>query len=122
MGGRPRTRSISSCPRCPAMASRRRPRRRAGGPSASRAGGGGGYTRYVAQGGDQGANVTDALGRLAPTGLLGVHLNLLGAFPPAVLAGIFGGSIPAPEGLLKRLAVAVVSAGVNKEPLAFNQV
>src|SRR5438552_14989089 len=67
-----------------------------------------GYTRYVAQGGDQGANVTDAMGRLAPKGLVGVHLNLLGAFPPAVLAGIFGGSIPAPEGLLKRLAVAVV--------------
>src|SRR5207245_4569104 len=56
-----------------------------------------GYTHYVAQGGDQGANVTDAMGRLAPQGLVGVHLNLLGAFPPAVLAGIFGGSITAPE-------------------------
>ena len=44
-----------------------------------------GYTRYVAQGGDQGANVTDAMGRLAPKGLVGIHLNLLGAFPPAVL-------------------------------------
>ena len=80
-----------------------------------------GYSRYVAQGGDQGANVTDAMGRLAPKGLLGVHLNLLGAFPTAVLAGIFGGSIPAPEGLLKRLAVAVVAATANKEPVAFNQ-
>jgi hypothetical protein len=38
-----------------------------------------------------------------------------------VLAGIFGGSIPAPEGLLKRLAVAVVAAAANKEPVAFNQ-
>ena len=27
-----------------------------------------GYTQYVAQGGDQGANVTDAMGRLAPPG------------------------------------------------------
>src|SRR5262249_28539488 len=36
-----------------------------------------GYTRYVAQGGDVGANVTDALGRQAPKGLLGIHLNLL---------------------------------------------
>src|SRR5437016_11942821 len=80
-----------------------------------------GYTRYVAQGGDQGANVTDAMVRLAPKGLVGVHLNLLGAFPSAVLAGIFGGSIPAPEGLLKRLAVAVVAAAANKEPVAFNQ-
>jgi pimeloyl-ACP methyl ester carboxylesterase len=36
-----------------------------------------GYTRYVAQGGDAGAQVTDALGRQAPAGLLGIHLNLL---------------------------------------------
>ncbi|HSS60148.1 MAG TPA: epoxide hydrolase [Candidatus Limnocylindrales bacterium] len=80
-----------------------------------------GYTRYVAQGGDQGANITDAMGRLAPKGLLGVHLNLLGAFPTPVLIGIFAGTIPAPEGLLKRLAVAAISASVDKEPVAFNQ-
>jgi pimeloyl-ACP methyl ester carboxylesterase len=36
-----------------------------------------GYTRYVAQGGDVGAAVTDAMGRQAPDGLLGVHMNLL---------------------------------------------
>jgi pimeloyl-ACP methyl ester carboxylesterase len=36
-----------------------------------------GYTRYVAQGGDIGASVADAMGRQAPTGLLGIHLNLL---------------------------------------------
>jgi pimeloyl-ACP methyl ester carboxylesterase len=36
-----------------------------------------GYTRYVAQGGDQGAGVTDDLARQAPEGLVGVHLNLL---------------------------------------------
>jgi pimeloyl-ACP methyl ester carboxylesterase len=36
-----------------------------------------GYTRYVAQGGDVGASVTDAMGRQAPAGLLGIHLNLL---------------------------------------------
>jgi pimeloyl-ACP methyl ester carboxylesterase len=36
-----------------------------------------GYTRYVAQGGDVGANVTDAMGRQAPEGLVGIHLNLL---------------------------------------------
>jgi pimeloyl-ACP methyl ester carboxylesterase len=36
-----------------------------------------GYTRYVAQGGDVGADVTDAMGRQAPKGLLGIHLNLL---------------------------------------------
>jgi pimeloyl-ACP methyl ester carboxylesterase len=36
-----------------------------------------GYTRYVAQGGDQGASVTDAMGRQAPEGLAGIHTNLL---------------------------------------------
>jgi pimeloyl-ACP methyl ester carboxylesterase len=42
-----------------------------------------GYTRYVAQGGDVGSSVTDVMGRQAPAGLLGIHLNLL----LAVLAG-----------------------------------
>jgi pimeloyl-ACP methyl ester carboxylesterase len=36
-----------------------------------------GYDRYVAQGGDVGAGVTDAMGRQAPAGLVGIHLNLL---------------------------------------------
>jgi pimeloyl-ACP methyl ester carboxylesterase len=52
-----------------------------------------GYTRYVAQGGDVGAAVTDALGRQAPEGLLGIHMNLL-------LAGLGGGypsADPSPE-------------------------
>jgi pimeloyl-ACP methyl ester carboxylesterase len=35
------------------------------------------YSRYVAQGGDVGAAVTDAMGRQAPEGLLGIHVNLL---------------------------------------------
>jgi len=36
-----------------------------------------GYSRYVAQGGDVGAAVTDTMGRQAPEGLLGIHMNLL---------------------------------------------
>src|SRR3954469_12068982 len=36
-----------------------------------------GYNRYVAQGGDVGAGVTDAMGRQAPKGLVGIHTNLL---------------------------------------------
>jgi pimeloyl-ACP methyl ester carboxylesterase len=38
-----------------------------------------GYTRYVAQGGDVGAYVADAMGRQAPEGLVGIHLNVLTA-------------------------------------------
>jgi pimeloyl-ACP methyl ester carboxylesterase len=44
-----------------------------------------GYTRYVAQGGDQGAGVTDAMARQAPEGLLGVHFNFLDAAPRELL-------------------------------------
>jgi len=46
-----------------------------------------GYTRYVAQGGDVGASITDAMGRLAPEGLVGIHTNLL-------VTGLAGGSHP----------------------------
>src|SRR3954447_19872231 len=45
-----------------------------------------GYTRYVAQGGDVGAGVTDAMGRLAPEGLVGIHTNLL--------VPVLGGTMP----------------------------
>jgi pimeloyl-ACP methyl ester carboxylesterase len=46
-----------------------------------------GYSRYVAQGGDVGAFITDQMGRQAPEGLAGIHLNLLqtalvGSSPP----------------------------------------
>ena len=46
-----------------------------------------GYARYVAQGGDVGAAVTDAMARQGPAGLLGVHTNLL-------VTGLAGGSHP----------------------------
>jgi pimeloyl-ACP methyl ester carboxylesterase len=36
-----------------------------------------GYTRYVAQGGDVGADVTDVMGRIGAEGLAGIHVNLL---------------------------------------------
>ena len=36
-----------------------------------------GYTRYVAQGGDVGSQITDAMGRQAPDGLVGIHVNLI---------------------------------------------
>jgi pimeloyl-ACP methyl ester carboxylesterase len=40
-----------------------------------------GYRRYVAQGGDVGALVTEVMGRQAPDGLVGIHLNLLAGAP-----------------------------------------
>ncbi|HEY2129755.1 MAG TPA: epoxide hydrolase [Streptosporangiaceae bacterium] len=47
-----------------------------------------GYTRYVAQGGDVGASVTDAMGRQGPQGLAGIHMNLL-------VTALGGGPMPA---------------------------
>src|SRR5262245_37797612 len=79
-----------------------------------------GYTRYVAQGGDAGASITDAMARQAPEGLVGIHLNFLPAFPLDVLAGAFGGLAP-PPGLFKRVAVAVLGAHAEKtEPTALD--
>src|SRR5213076_22722 len=78
-----------------------------------------GYTRYVAQGGDIDANVTDELARLAPAGLAGIHLNFLSAFPFEVAAALFGGLLPA--GLFKRLVIAVLAAHAEKkEPVALD--
>jgi pimeloyl-ACP methyl ester carboxylesterase len=61
-----------------------------------------GYTRYVAQGGDQGAAVTDAMGRQAPEGLLGIHLNFLRE------ALSSAGSLPA-DSAEERAALAAIS-------------
>jgi pimeloyl-ACP methyl ester carboxylesterase len=72
-----------------------------------------GYTRYVAQGGDQGATVTDAMGRQAPAGLIGIHLNFLSAFPTEVGAALFGDTFA--MGLVKRAAVGVIASRAEKE-------
>jgi pimeloyl-ACP methyl ester carboxylesterase len=56
-----------------------------------------GYTRYVAQGGDWGAGIVQAMGRLAPAGLLGIHTNLPATVPSDVAAALAGG--PTPPGL-----------------------
>ncbi|GGN95166.1 hydrolase [Streptomyces albiflavescens] len=43
-----------------------------------------GYTKYVAQGGDWGAIISDLMGVQEPEGLAGIHVNLPGTVPPAV--------------------------------------
>ena len=53
------------------------------------------YTRYVAQGGDWGSPISSAMARQAPTGLLGVHINLPATIPPEVdQALVAGGAVP----------------------------
>jgi len=60
-----------------------------------------GYTRYVAQGGDVGASVTDAMGRQAPEGLAGIHMNLL--------VTTLGGAMPPVESEQERAAAAAIA-------------
>ncbi|QHA82403.1 alpha/beta fold hydrolase [Pseudomonas mediterranea] len=57
-----------------------------------------GYSHYVSQGGDHGSVISDALGRLAPPGLLGIHLNMPATVPPELVKPINSGD-PAPAGL-----------------------
>ena len=49
-----------------------------------------GYTRYLAQGGDWGAGIVQAMARQAPAGLLGIHTNLPAVITPEVGAAVGG--------------------------------
>ena len=62
-----------------------------------------GYARFVAQGGDWGAIVTDLMGAQAPPELLGIHSNMPGTVPPdiskALASNVLGAGGPPPSGL-----------------------
>jgi pimeloyl-ACP methyl ester carboxylesterase len=62
-----------------------------------------GYTRFVAQGGDWGAQITDVMGAKAPPELAGIHSNMPGTVPPevskALASNVLGAGGPPPSGL-----------------------
>ncbi len=62
-----------------------------------------GYTRFVAQGGDWGAQILDVTGAEAPPELLGIHSNMPGTAPPdvakALASNVLGAGDPPPSGL-----------------------
>ncbi len=67
-----------------------------------------GYTQYVAQGGDWGSVVAQVQGRLAPQGLLGIHVNMPATVPADIAASLKSGK-PAPAGLSAKEKAAYAS-------------
>ena len=78
-----------------------------------------GYTRYVAQGGDWGAGVVEAMGRQAPPGLLGIHTNLPAVVTAEVGAALGGAPIPPDFSEKERAAVNDFAAYLRNGGLAY---
>jgi pimeloyl-ACP methyl ester carboxylesterase len=74
------------------------------------------YTRYVAQGGDVGAAVTDAMGRQAPEGLVGIHLDVALIVVPPLWSWCpsrhEGGHTNAPSPVIARPTIRVLISRV----------
>jgi pimeloyl-ACP methyl ester carboxylesterase len=70
-----------------------------------------GYKRYVAQGGDWGAIISEIMAVQAPAGLLGIHINMPGTVPPNVVKLVRNGE-PVPAGFSEAEKAAYKSLDV----------
>ena len=79
-----------------------------------------GYTRYVAQGGDWGAIITDLMAAQAPPGLIGMHTNMAGVVPPAIDKLAQAGA-PAPASLSadEKIAYDMLAVAYKRVHYAF---
>jgi len=74
-----------------------------------------GYARFVAQGGDWGGMITDVMGKQAPPGLLGIHLNWAFAVPPEIDKAVqTGAPLPSDLSVEERHACDQLSAFYKK--------
>ena len=78
-----------------------------------------GYSRYVAQGGDWGAGIVQAMGRQAPAGLLGIHTNFPATVPNEVGPALGGGPLPANLTDQERAVVDALKAYGAKGGMAY---
>jgi pimeloyl-ACP methyl ester carboxylesterase len=77
------------------------------------------YKRYVAQGGDWGAGVVQAMGRQAPKGLLGIHTNLPAAITNDIGPALGGGPEPAGISEQERAAINDLKSYAMRGGLAY---
>ena len=78
-----------------------------------------GYPRYVAQGGDWGAGIVQAMGRQAPAGLLGIHTNLPATIPGDVAAALATGRAPAGLSEEEQEVFDTLTASTRKGNMAY---
>lgn len=78
-----------------------------------------GYTSYVAQGGDWGSAICNAMARQSVPGLRGIHINLPATVPPEAAAAIAGAPLPAGVSRQERAVIETLMMSGKNGNLAY---